>query len=169
MTKDFIDELIELVEVNNTIKNFSKERYQAYKTKTFEIAGVEVKNKRILTEEHKLKIAEGKKGKVLSKETKRKMAVAQKGRVHTYETRRKISESNKGRNFSDEHLRRLSEARKIMDWNKPIMTPNGEFISRKALKQKLVDDGVPNAERKIQAWLKLYPNDYYYIKKKKTK
>ena len=48
------------------------------------------------------------------------------------------------------------------------MTPNGEFISKESLKDRLVADGVRTPTAKLREWFKLYPNDYYYIKKKKT-
>ena len=63
----------------------------------------------------------------------------------------------------------MSEIHKARDHNKPVMTPNGEFISKNALWQRLVTDGVRNATAKIREWFKLYPNDYYYVKKKITK
>lgn len=48
------------------------------------------------------------------------------------------------------------------------MTPNGQFLSKEALKERLVTDGVKKPTDKIREWFKLYPNDYYYIKKTKT-
>ena len=51
MTKDFIDNLIEVVEVKKTVKKSSKESFPAKKANSFEIAGVEVKQKRIVSEE----------------------------------------------------------------------------------------------------------------------
>lgn len=59
----------------------------------------------------------------------------------------------------------MREAHKRRDYNRPVMTPNGEFISKEALKDRLVADGVSAPTKKIREWFKLYPNDYYYIKK----
>lgn len=243
MTKDFIDELIEVVEVKKTVKKSSKERFQANKANGFEIAGVQVVNKRLLTEEHKKKIAEGNKGQVRTEETKRKISEALKGkkkppvsdetrrkmsevrlgkkkppmteehrrniglaslgrvrseeanrrmreklkgRVVSDETRKKLSEALKGRIIKSESIkkqietrkarplveaerrRKISEAHKLRDYNRPVMTPNGEFISKASLRQRLVADGVKKPTEMIRMWFKLYPNDYYYIKKKKA-
>jgi len=55
MTKDFIDELIEVVEIKKTVKKSSKDNFQAKKAKSFEIAGVEIKCKRNLSDEAKLR------------------------------------------------------------------------------------------------------------------
>jgi hypothetical protein len=244
MTKDFIDELIEVVEIKKTSKKSSKKLFQKKKTNSFEIAGVQVENKRLLTEEHKQKIAEGNIGQVrtdatkrnisealkgkkkppVSDETRRKMSEVRrgkkkppmteqhrrniglssigrvrseesnrrmreklKGRVVSDETRKKLSAALKGRVIKSESIkkqletrksrplveaerrRKISEAHKARDYNRPVMTPNGEFISKASLRQRLVADGVIKPTEMIRTWFKLHPNDYYYIKKTKTK
>lgn len=252
MTKDFIDEQIEVVEIKKTVNKSSKENVQANKVNSFDIAGVEVEGKSISpkrgiplsedirkkiseagkgrkhTEESKRKIAEAHKGrkrppiseetrqrmrvahanrvrKPLSEETKRKISEAHlargillaltkqpkivevkvrkkyvptdetraklreasKGRIFTQETRKKISDSLKGTVFTEERRRKLREAHNLRDHSRPVMTPNGEFVSREALKDRLVADGVRAPTKKIREWFKLYPSDYYYIKKNK--
>lgn len=62
----------------------------------------------------------------------------------------------------------MRDAHKLRDHNRLVMTPNGEFISKESLKDRLVADGVRTPTAKLREWFKLYPNDYYYIKKKKT-
>ena len=246
MTKDFIDDLIEVVEVKKTVKKSSKELFHTNKANSFEIAGVEVVGKRQLSEETRKKISEGNKGKILSEDTKkiireavkrsmteevrRKMSESAKGKIISEETKRKISEAHKGRKHSpvtDETRKKMSEfqstrirkpqsaetKRKISEAHKgkkkpplsedtrrkmsevrrgkkkaprteehknnliaarnaripSVMTPHGEFVSRKALIQKITNDGILNATDKLREWFKLYPNDYYYIKKTVTK
>lgn len=223
MTKDFIDDLIEVVEVKKAVKKSSKESFRAKKAISFEIAGVEVEKKytpsdevrrkaserhkgKVLTEETRRKISEARKGIVFSEETRRKIGDASRGRIVSEETRRKLSEAAKGRKvvvteetkrkigdasrgriISDETRRKLSESRKgrrvvvteearrkmsethkAINQNLPVMTPNGVFISRNALKERLVADGYKEANARIREWFKLYPNDYYYIKNKKA-
>jgi len=185
MTKDFIDDLIEVVEIKKTVKKSSK-KVAPSKVKTFEIAGVQVEKKytpsdetrrkaserhkgKVLTEETRRKISEARKGIVFSEETRRKIGDASRGRIVSEETRRKLSESHKGRKVvvTEEARRRMSETQIAINQNLPIMTPNGIFISRKALKERLVADGYKEANARIREWFKLYPNDYYYIKDKK--
>jgi hypothetical protein len=149
MTQDFIDDLIEVVEVKKTVKKSSID-YKATKSKTFEIAGVEIQNKRFLSEEARRKISKGNKGKILSEETKKKMSEARKKRLI----------------ISEETRLKLREAHKFRSHNRPIMTPNGEFISKESLKQRLVADGVIAPTVKIREWFRIYPNDYFYIQKK---
>ena len=187
MTKDFIDDLIEVVEIKKTVKKSSK-KVAPSKVKTFEIAGVQVEKKytpsdetrrkaserhkgKVLTEETRRKISEARKGIVFSEETRRKIGDASRGRIVSEETRRKMSEAGKRRKavvfVSEETRRKMSETHKAISQNLPIMTPNGKFISRKALKERLVADGYKEANARIREWFKLYPNDYYYIKDKK--
>jgi hypothetical protein len=211
MTKDFIDDLFEVVEVKKTVQKSSKERFQVNKVNSFEIGGIEVVLKRQLSEDTKKKISETKKKvkRVTSEETRKKLSEASKGKTHTLEARKKISEANKGHVVTEETRKKLSEAhkgrkvseevrrqmskdrkgrslteetkRKISASNKgrkrteeqckylsdirrlPIMTPNGEFISRRFLIQKLTDEGMKAAANKLTLWFKLYPNHYYYI------
>ena len=244
MTKDFIDDLIEVIEVKKTVKKSSKECFQANKANSFEIAGFEVKHKRIVSDETKKNISKSLKGRVLTEEAKknireavkrsmteevrRKMSESAKGKIISEETRRKVSEANKGRKHppiteetrkkmsefqknrirkpqSEETKKKISEAHKGK--NKPplseetrkkmsevrrgkklrprteehtknsvaariaslpsVMTPNGVFVSRKALIQKITRDGIRNATDKLREWFKVYPNDFYYIKKEK--
>ena len=245
MTKDFIDDLFEVVEVKKTVKKSSKESFRAKKANSFEIAGLEVKQKRIvseetkrniseslkgrvhseetkknireavkksMTEEVRRKMSESAKGKIISEETRRKLSEAHKGRKHppvteearkkmsefqrnrvrkpmSEETKKKLSEAHKGKNkppLSEETKRKMSEVRRGKKRTTPIteehirklvasrnaslpsvMTPYGEFVTRKALIQKITSDGVLNATDKLREWLKLYPNDYYVIKKPK--
>lgn len=240
MTKDFVDDSYEVVAVEKTIKKSSKTNLAPSKGRTFEIAGIEVKNKRIFTEEHKQKIAEANKGRVVSEEHKRKLSEAKKGVKLSEETRKRMSEGQKGKVIPEEVVRKIVETRKrngythseetrikISEGNKgkvgpnkgkilvlteeqrkrrslansgrvtseetkqklreilkgrklseemkklviekrrqPVMTPNGEFKSRQELVDRLVADGVLNATDKLREWFKLYPNAYYYIKKK---
>ena len=91
MTKDFIDELIEVVEVKKAAKKSFKS-YKSTKSKTFEIAGVEIKAKYQLSEETKRKIGKAKKGRITADATKKKISEALKGKTHTEEARKKISE-----------------------------------------------------------------------------
>ena len=225
MTKDFIDNLIEVVEVKKTIKKSSKE-YQVARAKNFEVAGIQVERKyipsdetrrkaselhkgKVLTEETRRKISEARKGIVFTEETKRKIGDASRGRIVSEETRRKLSEAGKGRKVvfsaseetrrkigdasrgrivseetrrkmsesrkgrkvvvTEEARRKMSETHKAINQNIPIMTPNGKFISREALKERLVADGYKSPTAKIREWFKVYPNDYYYIKTKKLK
>ena len=60
MTKDFIDELIEVVEVKKTVKKSSTD-YKSTKTKIFEVAGFLVQKKRVFSEDHRRKISEANK------------------------------------------------------------------------------------------------------------
>ena len=116
MTKDFIDDLIEVVEVKKAVKNSSND-FNATKAKSFELAGVEVQIKLTISDEHKRRIGEATRGRVVSEETKRKIGEAQKGKIISEETRIKMSESHKGENhhfygktLSEEHRRKMSEA-----------------------------------------------------------
>jgi len=90
-----------------------------------------------------------------------------KKRAMTEEVRRKMSESGKARIFSEQHKKNMSAAR--IAGVLSVMTPHGKFVSRRALIQKITNDGILNATDKLREWFKLYPNDYYYIKKIKTK
>lgn len=224
MTKDFIDDLIEVAEVKKSFKKSSKQ-IKRPRGKTFLIAGVEVKNVKIATDETRRKISEGvkkaltedvrrkmserAKGRKLTEEQKRRIGDLNRGRVHTEEalkkmsefqrnrvrkpmseeTKLKLSEAHKGKNkppLSEETRRKMSEVRRGKKRKTPmteehirnlvaarhaslpsVMTPYGEFVNRKALIQKITDDGVRNATDKLREWLKLYPNDYYIIKKPK--
>ena len=128
---------------------------------------------RIVSEETRRKLSEAGKGRkvvvFVSEETRKKIGDASKGRIVSEETRRKLSEARKGRKVvvTEEARRKMSETHKALNQNIPVMTPNGKFISRKALKERLVADGYKEANARIREWFKLYPNDYYYIKKKK--
>ncbi len=229
MTKDFIDDLIEAVEVKKTVKKSSKavapsNSKRKVRGKTFVIAGVEVKGKKLTSEETRKKISEGvknaitdewrkrrseaAKGRTLTEEEKKRIGDANRGRPHSEEalkkmsefqknrkrnpmseeTKKKLSEAHKGKNkppLSEETKRKMSEVRRgkkpkpMTEEHKrnlvasrmaslpSVMTPYGEFVTRKALIQKITDDGVLNATDKLREWLKLYPNDYYIIKKPK--
>ena len=208
MTKDFIDDLIEVVEVKKAVKKSSTD-YKTTKSKVFEVAGIQVERIYHLSEETKRKIGKANKGRITTDETKKKLSAALKGRtrteeqrkamserakghVVTEETRKKLSEAHKGRKVSEEVRIQMSKDRKgrslteetkkkISASNKgrqrteeqskylsdirtlPIMTPNGEFISRRFLIQKLTDEGMKGVSNKLTLWFKLYPNHYYYI------
>ena len=164
MTKDFIDDLIKVVEVKKTVKKSSSD-FKANKVKSFQVAGVEVQNKRVVSEETRRKISESSKGRFFSEATRRNISEARK-RAMTEEVRRKMSESGKGKIFSEVHKKNISAARSAGVLS--VMTPYGEFVSRRVLIQKITNDGILNATDKLREWFKLYPNDYYYIKKKKT-
>ena len=101
---------------------------------------------------------------VVSDATRAKLREARKNLVITDETRRKISEANRGQVRSEEARTKMMEAHERRDYNRPIMTPNGKFISKESLKQRLVADGIKTPTAKIREWFKVYPNDYYYIK-----
>jgi hypothetical protein len=194
MTKDFIDEQITVVEIKKTVKKSSKERFQASKPNSFEIIGIEVKHKRIISEETRKKISEAHKGRKhppVTEEARKKMSDFQRNRIRgpqSEETKRKISEAHKGKvkpSASEETRRKMSESRRGKKKaprteehtrnsvagrvaNRPsVMTPHGEFVSRKALIRKITDDGILNATYKLIEWFKLYPTYYYYIKKPK--
>jgi len=231
MTKDFIDDLIEIVEVRKTVKKSSKDvvlskGQRRVRGKTFVIADVEVKSKKITSDETRKKISEGvkkaiteefrrqrseaAKGRILSEELKKIIGDANRGRTHTKEalkkmsdfqrarqrqpqseeTKKKISAAHKGKSkppVSEETRLKMSQTRRGKKLRPrteehtrnsvaariaalpSVMTPHGEFVSRKALIQKITDDGVLNATDKLREWFKLYPNHYYYIKKTKSK
>ena len=111
MTKDFIDDLIEVVEIKKTSKKSSNETFRAKKANSFEIAGVEVKQKRIVSEKTKRNISESLKGRVLTEEVKKNIREAVKKSM-TEEVRRKMSESAKGKVISEETRKKLSKALK---------------------------------------------------------
>ena len=128
MTKDFIDEQIEVIEIKKTVKKSSKELFKANKANSFEIAGVQVGQKLIVSEEARRKIGDAHKGKFVSAETRLKISEANKGKVRTEEVRKKISdgllkiqteerrkklsEAGKKRVNSEETRKRISESNK---------------------------------------------------------
>ena len=135
----------------------------------------------VISDDTRKKISEANKGRVVSEETRKKISDSQKGKIISEETKIKMREARKNMSeetrakmiialqnqvFTEERRRKMREAHKRRDYNRPIMTAYGEFISKEAFKQKLVDDGVKSPTDKIREWFKLYPNDYYYIKKK---
>lgn len=98
MTKDFIDELIEVVEVKKTIKKSSKKsQLSKGKGQVFLIAGVEIQKNYKHTPEALKKISDANKGKNLSDEAKRKIGDANRGRLVSEVTRKKLSEAGKGK------------------------------------------------------------------------
>jgi hypothetical protein len=124
------------------------------------------------SEETRRKIGEANKGKVspfkgkilvLTDERRRNISEGQKGRVTSEETKQKLREILTGRKLSEEMKKYVIEKRR-----QPVMTPNGVFKSRQALVNRLLADGILNAVDKLREWFKLYPNDYYYTKKKTT-
>lgn len=46
---------------------------------------------------------------------------------------------------------------------KPIMTPYGQFESKKAVIEHMTNIGIVNAGGKLSVWLKTKPTEYYYI------
>lgn len=164
MTKDFIDDLIEEIPLNKSEEKYPKGDHVT-KANSFEVAGVQVEGKYIPSEQTRRKISEGNKGKVISEETRKKLSLISKGKVVSKETRKKMSQSMKGKIRSQETRKRVSEGRKLRFRNITIMTPNGEFDSRKALIKRLYADGVRYPFVKLREWFKNYPNDYYYINK----
>ncbi len=104
MTKDFIDELVEVVELKKTVKQSSKERFKAKKANSFEIAGVQVEHKYKHSEEVRKKISDSLKGRVLTEEAKINIRKAVKNAM-TEEVRKKMSASAKGKIISSETRR----------------------------------------------------------------
>lgn len=117
-----------------------------------------------LSEEQKAKMSAAKLGKKRDKhteETRAKMSEAATGRKHSAETRAKIGAAVKLRGpVSDETRAKLAEANKKRDYSKPIMTPAGVFPS-----VALAAQAYDISYHRFIKQLKLYPNDYYYIKK----
>jgi hypothetical protein len=78
------------------------------------------------------------------------------------EVKAKISQSLKGKLKSDEHKAKV--AAKNKERSKPIMTPWGEFESRKAaVVWALENTDIVNVDKKIQKWVKTPDSGYYYI------
>ncbi len=79
------------------------------------------------------------------------------------EVKEKISKSlRENYTKTEEHLAKV--AAKNKERSKPIMTPWGEFVSRKAAvvwAQENTDIG--NVDKKIQKWVKTPGSGYYYI------
>ena len=81
------------------------------------------------------------------------------------EVKAKISQSLKGKLKSDEHNAKV--AAKNKERSKPIMTPWGEFESRKAaVIWALENKDIVNVDKKIQKWVKTPGSGYYYVEKK---
>ena len=81
------------------------------------------------------------------------------------EVKAKISSALKGKQKSEDHLAKV--AAKNKERSKPIMTPWGEFESRKAAviwAQQNTD--IVNVDKKIQKWVKTPGSGYYYVEKK---
>jgi hypothetical protein len=79
------------------------------------------------------------------------------------EKRAQISASMTGRTKSAEHQAKI--AARNQERSKPIQTPHGEFPSRKAAVEHMLEIGIVNAGRKLDKWLKTRPTEYYYIDK----
>jgi hypothetical protein len=78
------------------------------------------------------------------------------------EVKAKISQSLKGKLKSDEHNAKV--AAKNKERSKPIMTPWGEFESRKAaVVWALENTDIVNVDKKIQKWVKTPGSGYYYV------
>jgi hypothetical protein len=77
------------------------------------------------------------------------------------EVKAKISDSMKGKQKSDEHLAKVSARNK--ERSKPIITPWGEFPSRKAaVIWALENTNIPNVDKKIQKLVKTEGSGFYY-------
>jgi plasmid maintenance system antidote protein VapI len=92
-----------------------------------------------------------------------------KNKIVTADTRAKLSAANCGRKLSPQALVNLQSAIALMPGGAPnarrIMTPSGEFSSKKAAAEWATANGLPNAAMKISKWLKTHPELFYYITK----
>jgi len=87
------------------------------------------KKRKVLSEEHKIKIAAARRGKIQTEETKQKIAesrtgrkmsdehkakiaAARRGKIQTEETKQKIAESRTGRKMSESTKQRISKSKK---------------------------------------------------------
>jgi hypothetical protein len=88
-----------------------------------------------------------------------------RGRKHSLDTCALISVKLKGRTkgpASAEHRARNSASK-----CRPIMTPTGVFPSRLAAVEWARANGLLNAGRRLDQWLKTNPTQFYYIKANK--
>jgi len=88
------------------------------------------------------------------------ISAANKGKKRTAEQRAAMSAARKGRIMTAEHRRRLGLVRA-----KPIMTPTGVFPSKIAAVRWAEANGLCNADKKINLWLKTHPDMFYLVKK----
>ena len=79
------------------------------------------------------------------------------------EVKEKISKSLKQYQKTDEHKARVAEQNRLR--SKTIQTPYGIFASRKQAVEHLLNQGINNAGKKIDKWLKTNPTEYYYLDK----
>jgi len=77
------------------------------------------------------------------------------------EVQAKISASRKGQKKSAEHEAKV--AAKNRERSKPIQTPYGEFPSRKAAAEHMASIGIGNAGKKLDKYLKIDKENYFYI------
>lgn len=81
------------------------------------------------------------------------------------EVQEKISASLKGKKKTDEHNAKV--AAKNKERSKPIITPWGEFPSRKAAVVWAQENtNIVNIDKKIQAWVKKLDSGFYYKENK---
>ena len=83
-----------------------------------------------------------------------------KGVVASIETRELMSKARTGKKHSKESSLKKREA-----LGSPIKTPLGIFVSQSAAVEFYIEDGLTNARKKIQKWIKTDPTNYYYITK----
>jgi hypothetical protein len=109
------------------------------------------------------------KGRSLSEEHRAKIVLNQTGRIQSASTRAKRSAKLKGRVMSEEWRAKISQAllnRKPAWYKSPMQTPNGVFTTGEALVARVASDtncSLKQAYKKVRNWMKLYPNDYYYV------
>lgn len=77
------------------------------------------------------------------------------------EVRAKISTAMQARTKSQQHQDRVAEQNRLR--SKTIQTPYGQFASRRLAVEFMLAQGVVNASRKLDKWLKTQPTEYYYI------
>jgi len=123
-----------------------------------------------------------------TEETRAAIGQAGKGRKHTEESRAKFKAARAQQVFTKEHRESMSKAAKnrppiseetraklsltstgrpgsrVSRNGKAIVIPNGgQFPSMREAANWAQANGLVNAHKKIQAWLKKYPTHYYYV------
>jgi len=71
-----------------------------------------------------------------------------------------LRKSNQGRKMTPEQCENIRQSK-----CKPIQTPYGQFASKQAAVQGLIQAGVGNAAPKLTKWLRTDSANYYYIAK----
>lgn len=99
----------------------------------------------------------------LNPDKRQRMSQVHSGKIVSESVRQRISETKKARMALRKGFTGHTGA------SKPIQTPNGVFPSRKAAAQYMVDHGqvstVGYGCNTITHKIKIYPDQYYYIKK----